>query len=897
MGRYCTTFGSEIDPCCEGRDSTFAKYGAGVTVFFKNLKMLTCVFFIMSVCMLPALLLNVYGPGTVISYDTLSLSSTMVGNLNVPSNATSFSVPGWKWIMTNYASGSYADGVPIDTAALVYSLCDVAATIFLIAAYLWAVPMEEKEERLVNKATVTADDYTIFIPHVAPETREEHLREYIAKLTHDADHDAAVLGHPNLFRIAEVHVVMSSTQCLGSFIERGKKLKLIERVSEQIKRLSLEIEHGNSGNFCFPLTAQLNRLNAVKARLVQEAENLARIALVVASQEAVSAFVTFERGEARDWVIEQYSGGFAGWLCQEDNLRLHGRRVKLIEAPPPSSIMWANLHFSSFNRCVRQTTTLAICLAMLSASFLLLWFASWKQNQYTQSSKLQSCTAALISDYNTYSNVTQTNALAKMSTDSSILYCWCSSTTAGAPAWATMSLTQLTNAVKPATWPANAATWVVPGSTSTGSTFPASMCPYQVCPRWFELDVSGVWNQDYCVQWVTGRSVTIGLLIAAAVAVLIINTGLGEAMRFLTVFEGHSTVDNMNTSLAFRLFSASFLNTAALVVLINIAWPWKVSDSEGYLTGSYSDFTTGWYQTVGTALVTTMLINIGSPHVYWILAACYFWRTTSNPDLTAPTQRELNEKMVGPGYDWALRYAIIYNTLFVCYTFSAGMPIMIPIAFVSFAIFYYIEKVLFLWYYRKPPSFGAQMQMAMTRLLPVSIILHLAFGVWQLSGVASFKTAFDPLNSQKYASQIVAYLKYKDSTYTEGLSRVTATAPLPLLVLLIIIVAYFITKAIMEAFGKFFVIFFHFVTCHSFPHVFDAFQKRGKSGDWVVDQLSFTEAVKAAKEGTDGKMSGMLGYNILLNEEIQSACAVSPAFAEKHHTLEDIANDRSSYGS
>jgi ATP-dependent Lon protease len=42
--------------------------------------------------------------------------------------------------------------------------------------------MEEKEERLVNKATVTADDYTIFIPHVAPETREEHLREYFARL-------------------------------------------------------------------------------------------------------------------------------------------------------------------------------------------------------------------------------------------------------------------------------------------------------------------------------------------------------------------------------------------------------------------------------------------------------------------------------------------------------------------------------------------------------------------------------------------------------------------------------------------------------------------------------------------------------------------------------------------
>ena len=75
-------------------------------------------------------------------------------------------------------------------------------------------------------------------------------------------------------------------------------------------------------------------------------------------------------------------------------------------------------------------------------------------------------------------------------------------------------------------------------------------------------------------------------------------------------------------------------------------------------------------------------------------------------------------------------------------------------------------------------------------------------------------------------------------------------------------------------------------------------KKRSKSGDWVVDQLSFSDAVKAALvDGGAGKMQGTLGYNILLNDEIQAACAITPEFAFTHHTLNDVANDRAAYGS
>jgi hypothetical protein len=52
-------------------------------------------------------------------------------------------------------------------------------------------------------------------------------------------------------------------------------------------------------------------------------------------------FVTFERGEAKDWLVESFGGGFVGWLCRSNSARLLGSSVAVVDAAcgdavPPS---------------------------------------------------------------------------------------------------------------------------------------------------------------------------------------------------------------------------------------------------------------------------------------------------------------------------------------------------------------------------------------------------------------------------------------------------------------------------------------------------------------------------------------------------------------------------------
>ena len=45
-------------------------------------------------------------------------------------------------------------------------------------------------------------------------------------------------------------------------------------------------------------------------------------------------------------------------------------------------------------------------------------------------------------------------------------------------------------------------------------------------------------------------------------------------------------------------------------------------------------------------------------------------------------------------FDIAARYPAVLMSVFVCFTFSAGMPLLAPIGFVSVLLFYWVEKFL-----------------------------------------------------------------------------------------------------------------------------------------------------------------------------------------------------------
>lgn len=54
-----------------------------------------------------------------------------------------------------------------------------------------------------------------------------------------------------------------------------------------------------------------------------------------------------------------------------------------------------------------------------------------------------------------------------------------------------------------------------------------------------------------------------------------------------------------------------------------------------------------------------------------------------------------------------MRYAEIAVIFAVCLAYSAGIPVLLPIGALSFVVFYWIEKALFVHFYQTPPQYSS----------------------------------------------------------------------------------------------------------------------------------------------------------------------------------------------
>lgn len=66
----------------------------------------------------------------------------------------------------------------------------------------------------------------------------------------------------------------------------------------------------------------------------------------------------------------------------------------------------------------------------------------------------------------------------------------------------------------------------------------------------------------------------------------------------------------------------------------------------------------------------------------------------------ALTQEDLNKYYVGSDCELAFKYAQIMSTMYVCMTFSTGIPLLYIIAAVNFLLYYVVEKFLFIHFYK-----------------------------------------------------------------------------------------------------------------------------------------------------------------------------------------------------
>jgi hypothetical protein len=79
------------------------------------------------------------------------------------------------------------------------------------------------------------------------------------------------------------------------------------------------------------------------------------------------------------------------------------------------------------------------------------------------------------------------------------------------------------------------------------------------------------------------------------------------------------------------------------------------------------------------------------------------------------------------------RLASSFAVIFICLTFSIGMPILYPIVMLYFIQTYWFDKICLIHFCQKTKVFCEDLPIESTKILKYAIILHFLFGFIMLS--------------------------------------------------------------------------------------------------------------------------------------------------------------------
>jgi hypothetical protein len=88
---------------------------------------------------------------------------------------------------------------------------------------------------------------------------------------------------------------------------------------------------------------------------------------------------------------------------------------------------------------------------------------------------------------------------------------------------------------------------------------------------------------------------------------------------------------------------------------------------------------------------------------------------------------------MGPQYLIHYKYSSILNICFVTFMYGFGMPILFPIAAMSYLTLYTVEKALIYYSYRQPPMYDAVLNDSVLSKMAWAPFLYLIFGYWTLT--------------------------------------------------------------------------------------------------------------------------------------------------------------------
>ena len=186
-------------------------------------------------------------------------------------------------------------------------------------------------------------------------------------------------------------------------------------------------------------------------------------------------------------------------------------------------------------------------------------------------------------------------------------------------------------------------------------------------------------------------------------------------------------------------FVVQFFNSAFLLLMVNA----NLSEQPltfGLTTGTLPDFNAQWFRSVGDVIVAAMVFNVYYPIVevamYWglrVLFRCIDRGCTCRgPTKSTSIQNYINTYQ-GPIYFMHYKYASILTIAYITFMYGFGMPVLFPIAMLSFLVLYFVEKLMLFYGYVMPPMYDERLSNDVLQKLQFAPLLYVIFGYWMSS--------------------------------------------------------------------------------------------------------------------------------------------------------------------
>lgn len=201
----------------------------------------------------------------------------------------------------------------------------------------------------------------------------------------------------------------------------------------------------------------------------------------------------------------------------------------------------------------------------------------------------------------------------------------------------------------------------------------------------------------------------------------------------------------------YTILIASFFNAGILYIIA----PWSfaeqgVKDGD-FFSGIYTDFTSQWFQNIGSMVAQTTAIGLIFPILealvflgLRILTRCLDQKSCcpcNMKNTRVTTIQKFEAIYSGPLFFAHYRLAGLINLVFIAFLYGPGIPMMFPITLAGLCWNLFTERIRMAYSYKKPPMFDASLSQKTLEMLGYAPILYFVMSIWLFSNQQVFRNS------------------------------------------------------------------------------------------------------------------------------------------------------------